>query len=101
MNVLSAGECEAILAKEGLSGIDMQHHDSREKSSARVGADGEYDLADYMVSDNCPESSAIIAEFAGMGIEFLADEFGAEEVEDEGEPEDEEPRKAWGWLKRR
>jgi hypothetical protein len=99
MNVLSVGECEAILAKEGLSGMDMQHHDSREKSSARVGADGEYDLADYMESDNCPESSAIIAELAGMGFNFLADEFGAEEVEDE--EVEEEPRKAWGWLKRR
>ena len=78
----------------------MERRSMTEGQTARMGEDGEYDIADYMESDNCPESSAIIAEFAGMGIEFLADEFGAEEVEDEGEPEDEEPAadKPWGFL---
>lgn len=99
MNTLTLAEIETILASEGLSAMSMDHHDSREGQTARMGAEGEYDITDFMEGDNSPESQAIINQFMELGMNFLQDEFNAEEAEDDYE--EPAPRKAWGWLKQR
>jgi hypothetical protein len=65
-----------------------------------MGEDGEYDIADYLESDNSPEAQAITEELLAMGREFLADEFGIKEEEEDDEPVDDEPvtTTAWDFL---
>lgn len=99
MKKLTVAECEAILASEGMTAMSMTTYDTREGQAVRMSDDGEYSLTDFMESDNCPETLAIISQLAEWGTEFLQDEFGAEEID---EPYVEEaPRKKLAWLKRR
>lgn len=100
MQHMSIGEIEAVLVSEGLGACSMGSRDIRESQSARMGEDGEYDIADYMESDSSPEAQAIIEQLQEMGLEFLAEEYGMADTEEEPEPEP-EPAAPWAWLKRK
>jgi hypothetical protein len=97
---MNAHEIEATLAREGLAPYNMEQRSMTEGQSVRMGEDGEYDIADYLESDNSPEAQAITEELLAMGREFLADEFGIKEKEEDDEPVDDEPvtTTAWDFL---
>lgn len=89
-------EIENILAAEGLSAYNMEHSSMDESESTRMGADGEYDLADNMESDNSPEALLMVQEL----LESLAEsELEAMVAEDEPAIEEPEPiRAAWDFI---
>ncbi len=92
-------EIEMQLIAEGLAPYDMTSRSMREGESARMGEDGEYDLADYMDASTNPEAQAIIDELEAMGLDFLADEYGAEEG-CSGHDDEPAPASAWDFLGR-
>lgn len=97
---MSIHEIETQLISEGLAPYSMTSRSMREGESARMGESGEYDIADYMEGDNSPEAQALIEELEAMGHDFLADEYGLEEAEDEAPVEDDEPiTTAWDFLR--
>jgi hypothetical protein len=92
---MTINEIENILRAEGLGAYDMERRSMTEGQTARMGEDGEYDIADYMESDNSPEATMLVAEM----LEQLSDvELAGMEHDDE--PAEEEPAadKPWGFL---
>lgn len=94
---MTAHEIELQLIREGLAPYPMDTFSMTESEAQRVGADGEYSLADYMESDNCPLSVAITLEM----LERLSEEeLEALVGEDDTIAEEETPPAMFDWLKK-
>lgn len=92
---MNINEIENILRSEGLGAYDMERRSMVEGQTARMGEDGEYDIADFMEGDNSPEATLMVEQ---LMEQLSAAELASMEAEDEPVIEQPAAPKRWGFL---